>query len=43
MNDLLRLQATLTEALTYDTQTVLALMCVWLDPLWIGAHDLELI
>ena len=43
MNDLLHLQATLTEALTYDMQTALALMCVWLDPLWIGAHDLDLI
>ena len=43
MNDLLRLQATLTEALTHDPQTALALACVWLDPLWIGAHDLDLI
>ena len=43
MNDLLRLQATLTEDLTHDPQTALALACVWLDPLWIGAHDLDLI
>ena len=39
MSELLQAHLFLSQALTQDNLTALALLTVWLDPLWIGVND----